>query len=329
MALVSISRALLYFFSFRPPKPFPSLLNYQCFFFLPSFQSFRFRRRHHHHHYHHHYYYCNCPTSKIWTHSPHWHRHFLFSLSMQLNPKRKVPCPGGLWDAKRNPKVTHPNLLTRFLWLLFSSLSLSLSLSPSTAPIAPTSRELIQSNSTFVQVNLNAWRSAGCAIQYFVVQYKPRTQREFILLSNHVLPEAGNLIITDLLPAKWYTLFLTATNEAGSTEAEYSFSTLTLSGELIPAYPLESLDDFANQVKLLMPAACVIIVAILLAAVTVVLKKKKRILIDHRSLSYAGKYSLYLFSLFPLSLVSICSCGLICITFSPFLSTNDHGLNAQ
>lgn len=122
-----------------------------------------------------------------------------------------------------------------------------------------------------------------------MVQYKPRTQREFILLSNHVLPEAGNLIITDLLPAKWYTLFLTATNEAGSTEAEYSFSTLTLSGELIPAYPLESLDDFANQVKLLMPAACVIIVAILLAAVTIVLKKKKRILIDHRSLSYPGK----------------------------------------
>jgi len=143
------------------------------------------------------------------------------------------------------------------------------------APIAPASRELIQSNSTFVLVNLSSWRSGGCPIQYFVVQYKPRTQREFILLSNHILPEAGNLIITDLLPAKWYTLFLTATNEAGSTEAEYSFSTLTMSGELIPAYPLESFDDFAHQIKLMMPVACFLIVVSLLITVWFILKRKR------------------------------------------------------
>ena len=137
-------------------------------------------------------------------------------------------------------------------------------------------------------VNLNSWKTGGCPIQYFVVQYKPRTQREFILLSNHVLPEAGNLIITDLLPAKWYTLFLTATNEAGSTEAEYSFSTLTLSGELIPAYPLESFDDFAHQVKLFMPVACFLVVSSLVMTVWFVLRRKRHSL--HHTIQFQGKW---------------------------------------
>lgn len=144
----------------------------------------------------------------------------------------------------------------------------------------------MQSNSSFVIVNLSAWRNSGCPIQYFVVQYKPRTQREFILLSNHVLPEAGNLIITDLLPAKWYTLFLTATNEAGSTEAEYSFSTLTTSGELIPAYPLESLDEFATRVKLVMPIACATLVASIFMTVLFLLRRKRH---HHQNFAYPGE----------------------------------------
>lgn len=156
-----------------------------------------------------------------------------------------------------------------------------------TAPIAPSSRELITSNSTFVLVNLNSWKSGGCAVLYFIVQYKPRAQRDYILLSNHVLPEAGNLMITDLIPAKWYTLFLTASNDAGSTVAEYSFSTLTTSGELIPAYPLESFEDFASQVKLFMPIACFVVVALLFGTVLMVLKKKRRDFIGSHH-SYPG-----------------------------------------
>lgn len=156
-----------------------------------------------------------------------------------------------------------------------------------TAPIAPSSRELITSNSTFVLVNLNSWKSGGCTILYFIVQYKPRSQRDYILLSNHVLPEAGNLMITDLIPAKWYTLFLTASNDAGSTVAEYSFSTLTMAGDLIPAYPLESFEDFASQVKLFMPIACVVIVALLFATVLMILKKKRRDFISSHH-SYPG-----------------------------------------
>ena len=173
------------------------------------------------------------------------------------------------------------------------SILLFLNIDPNTAPIAPSTRELIQSNSTFVVVNLSAWRDSGCPISHFSVQYKPRTQRDFILLSNHVLPEAGNLIITDLLPAKWYTLFLTATNEAGSTEAEYSLSTLTTSGELIPAYPLESLDDFATRIKFVMPIACASLVVSLLVTVMFIFKRK-RSLMHHHTIAYQGKRSVYL-----------------------------------
>ena len=154
---------------------------------------------------------------------------------------------------------------------------------------------MIQSNSTFVIVNLSSWRAIGCPIQYFVVQYKPRTQRDFILLSNHVLPEAGNLIITDLAPARWYTLFLTGVSEAGSTEAEYAFSTLTPAGELIPAFPLESLYDLASRVRIVMPVASATLVACLLIGLMIVLRRKRRSLLSamqHRHpsfVAYPGK----------------------------------------
>lgn len=106
-----------------------------------------------------------------------------------------------------------------------------------------------------------------------MVQYKPRTQREFILLSNHVLPEAGNLMITDLSPGKWYTLFLTATNAAGSTEAEYTFSTRTSSGELIPAF--ESLEDLTTRVRFWMPIASASLVLVLLILFLFLMRRKR------------------------------------------------------
>ncbi|GBM09527.1 Histone-lysine N-methyltransferase SETMAR [Araneus ventricosus] len=102
------------------------------------------------------------------------------------------------------------------------------------APIAPEKRLLLSVNSTALNINLNSWHNGGCPICFFVIQYRPNGQQEWTLVSNNVIPEQNNITITDLSPGSWYSLLITARNDAGSTDAEYKFATLTLSGEYPP-----------------------------------------------------------------------------------------------
>lgn len=85
-------------------------------------------------------------------------------------------------------------------------------------------------NSTFVTLRLDAWHSGGCPISYFEVKHKLLSDAEWFLVSNNVLPETGKLLLSELLPGTWYNLMISAQNDAGSTDAEYVFATLTLFG---------------------------------------------------------------------------------------------------
>lgn len=103
------------------------------------------------------------------------------------------------------------------------------------APLAPEVREFVVANVTWVTLRLNAWRSGGCPIQSFTVLYKCQSHGDWEpaatgLVPDQVLPQPPQLSIEDLAPATWYQLLVTARNEAGTTEAEYVFATLTLSG---------------------------------------------------------------------------------------------------
>jgi hypothetical protein len=64
----------------------------------------------------------------------------------------------------------------------------------------------------------------------FIVQYKMHMTPDFIMLSNNIIPEQKYIVVSDLLPANWYDLVMTAFSDAGSTEAQYRFSTLTIDG---------------------------------------------------------------------------------------------------
>lgn len=79
-------------------------------------------------------------------------------------------------------------------------------------------------------LNLHSWKTGGCPISFFVVQYKSKTQREWVLVSSNLDPRHEEFVITGLTPATWYNLLMSAHNEAGATEAEYVFATLTLAG---------------------------------------------------------------------------------------------------
>ena len=80
-----------------------------------------------------------------------------------------------------------------------------------------------------VTLHLNAWLDGGCPILYFVVEYKPKSQKDWSVVSNNV-KSGGNFVVLDLNPATWYNLRVTAHNNAGFSIAEYEFATLTATG---------------------------------------------------------------------------------------------------
>ncbi|RWS28200.1 Down syndrome cell adhesion molecule-like protein [Leptotrombidium deliense] len=145
-----------------------------------------------------------------------------------------------------------------------------------TGPIPPEVHQFITLNSTFVTLNLDTWKSGGCPILNFNIQYKLRSNGDFVLLSNNVLPKQQTIVISDLMPATWYTLLIAAYNEAAPSEAEYVFATLTSNGEPIQSFASEAMDDFANQLKLAMPIISTLTVLILISAVVFAMFKRRQ-----------------------------------------------------
>nr|CAD7393491.1 unnamed protein product [Timema cristinae] len=87
------------------------------------------------------------------------------------------------------------------------------------APKVPVQDDFLVVNSTSVTLILEAWPSNGCPLLYFVVEYRPRGQSEWTLVSNNVQQE--ELVIPDLAPANWYAVRVSAHNDAGSSQQEF------------------------------------------------------------------------------------------------------------
>ena len=96
-------------------------------------------------------------------------------------------------------------------------------------PTVPDARRFLEVSAGSVTLHLNAWQDGGCPIIYFVVEYKPKNQKDWSVVSNNVKP-GGNFVVLDLNPATWYNLKVTAHNNAGFSIAEYEFATLTNEG---------------------------------------------------------------------------------------------------
>ncbi|XP_039305816.1 Down syndrome cell adhesion molecule-like protein Dscam2 isoform X4 [Solenopsis invicta] len=107
-------------------------------------------------------------------------------------------------------------------------------------PIPPPKHHFVRPNQTFVILELAAWQDGGCPLTYFVVEYR-RLPGDWLLVSNNVPPQS-KFPIVDLESGTSYELRVTAYNNAGSTQAEYLFSTLSPSGNnrLHEDHPQES-----------------------------------------------------------------------------------------
>jgi Down syndrome cell adhesion protein len=101
-------------------------------------------------------------------------------------------------------------------------------------PLQPSSNELFSANATSITLQLSLWPDGGCAIVYFIVEYRllNGNNRNWLLVDNNA--PAEQLSVRDLVPAMWYQFRLTAHNDAGSTRAHFSFATTTVTGGKTP-----------------------------------------------------------------------------------------------
>ncbi|XP_023213824.1 Down syndrome cell adhesion molecule-like protein Dscam2 [Centruroides sculpturatus] len=146
-----------------------------------------------------------------------------------------------------------------------------------TAPVAPDKYSFLSINSTYVILYLSAWQNGGCPILSFIVQYKQQSDSEWFLVSNNVLPERGVLMLPDLNPATRYNLLMTAHNDAGSTDAEYVFATLTLTGATIPPLIPQIGTDrrLYKHLSIIVPVVCAVVIVIVVTIVICVLHTKR------------------------------------------------------
>ncbi|KAI4504193.1 hypothetical protein M0802_000664 [Mischocyttarus mexicanus] len=92
-------------------------------------------------------------------------------------------------------------------------------------PIQPSKHHLIKVNQTAVNLELASWQDGGCPFLYFVIEYK-RPPGDWLLVENNLPPQL-RYTINNLESGTNYELRVTAYNNAGSTQAEYLFSTLS------------------------------------------------------------------------------------------------------
>ncbi|KAG8201070.1 hypothetical protein JTE90_002743 [Oedothorax gibbosus] len=147
------------------------------------------------------------------------------------------------------------------------------------APVAPDKSDFLRTNSTTVQLNLKQWLDDGCPISHLVVQYKPHGQKEWVLVSNHVLTDQDTLQIGDLSPGTWHDLLVTAHSDAGTTDAEYRFATLTMAGATVPPPIAGFHGRLFDDPTVLVPIVCAVVVLVVIISVTafVVVWKRREV----------------------------------------------------
>ncbi|XP_051862940.1 cell adhesion molecule Dscam2 isoform X2 [Drosophila albomicans] len=152
---------------------------------------------------------------------------------------------------------------------------------------APNGSELITTNSTCVNLKLSSWLNGGCVINHFSIEHRVLGDTRWTVVTSDISnaeENRDNLIFCDFLPAKWYQLRVSATNDAGTTTEHYQFSTKSLDGITLPPPPsLNSENDLMdNLINATNPtsgdwlATFIVIVIITITIITIALLVKHR-----------------------------------------------------
>ena len=93
--------------------------------------------------------------------------------------------------------------------------------------MSPSESAFIIPNTTAVTLLLSAWQNGGCPIQHFVVQYRPKYQNQWTTIAEKLSMPRDVYVLRHLAPDREYVVMVTAHSEAGLTQAEYAFRTLS------------------------------------------------------------------------------------------------------
>lgn len=131
------------------------------------------------------------------------------------------------------------------------------------------------------------WVDSGCKIHHFFIRYKPWNNKQWIQLNRSMANSPKIVLINNLQAAKRYNLFISASSDAGITEAEYDFYTnnssylysvngLSKNANLFSqASPSSSAQFFRQYMTILMPVTVsILIIVTLFAAMLFCLRKQ-------------------------------------------------------
>nr|XP_027208170.1 Down syndrome cell adhesion molecule-like protein Dscam2 [Penaeus vannamei] len=102
-------------------------------------------------------------------------------------------------------------------------------------PQPPPSVQFFTPNSSSVTVYPRAWVARGCPITHMVLEYRQKDDEHWVQVSSGG-PQDSRVEIGGLMPSTAYSLRVTAVASAGSKSHTYTFTTLTVAGELPPAW---------------------------------------------------------------------------------------------
>ncbi|XP_054724884.1 cell adhesion molecule DSCAML1-like [Uloborus diversus] len=172
------------------------------------------------------------------------------------------------------------------------------------APVAPDKQSMLTTNQSAAAIHLDAWHDGGCPLTSFAVRYRQQRQQVWNLVTeggsgdNNVRPQERlrrQIVLDDLIPGTWYRLQVTAHNEAGSTDAEYTFVTSPLMTDYTTHYPMleDGHQDFPLylDINILVPAAVSLAVVIALIILVCVIVHKRNVQDTNNAGSGSDTYS--------------------------------------
>lgn len=135
-------------------------------------------------------------------------------------------------------------------------------------------------NSSYIMLHLSAWKSTSCPINNFIIQFKQQGSNEWTLVSNSISPILDHFLVPDLSSGTWYNLLIGAHSDAGSTEAEYLFATLTDGGATVSPLSISSLAEspegrLRRYVQMFLPVVSIFVAFVVILVLLLVLSFKR------------------------------------------------------
>lgn len=143
-------------------------------------------------------------------------------------------------------------------------------------PVSPDIATALSYNSTSATVHMNSWHDGGCPLTAFLIRYRQKHETMWRVIAENVPTEQNHVDITGLTPSTWYDVQITAENNAGSTETEYTFITSPIFESITPKTVInkDSIPFYFDMTIILPVSVSLIVIIIVLIVVCLVVRKK-------------------------------------------------------